>query len=144
MTCTPIAVPASTSTTSTVAAIQTFMERKNIRFIPFAVIVLFFTPLSRKQQKRCHLCLSLTARNHVGGDPRTEIVSHLFLTDCHEKMTCLIFRTIREKRLPPEGGSRLPQVVHGRTDRSCISTLLRSRSLRRIRRKQGMYRGGIR
>ncbi len=51
--CTPSALPTSTSTMSTVAAIQTFMERKNIRFIPFAVVVRFFTPLSRKQQERC-------------------------------------------------------------------------------------------
>lgn len=55
--CTPSALPTSTSTMSTVAAIQTFMERKNIRFIPFAVVVRFFTPLSRKQQKGCHFPL---------------------------------------------------------------------------------------
>lgn len=51
MTCTPIAPPASTHAPRTVVAIQIFVERKNIRLIPFAVVVLFFTSRHEKSKK---------------------------------------------------------------------------------------------
>lgn len=44
--------------------------------------------------------MSLTARNHVDRRIHNETACQIFLTHCHEKMTYLIFRTTREKRIP--------------------------------------------
>ena len=115
--CTPIAPPTSTSTTRTVAAIQTFMERKNIRFIPFAVVVLFFTPLSRNQQKECQRHVFLTVRNHGSPPSRWRTALSVFSDNLSRKHDLNDFSDKRNGRGREKTGEerRAPCLIQARS-----------------------------